>query len=389
MTLLFLISVTAAFFGAMLAAGLKWIQHRTVLWILCTFIFIVTLFFGLKPKGYRFVNQAHWLKQGYGIAFTNTSMIYSEKTLGETGFNDSVTITADINPRLDLHSARFLTIIDPKGEELLSVNQWKNNLFVSLYDAEGKPIAHVYLPNAISADTIQRVAIGIGCGKLWIGSSNVKKVSVKRILNLQPHFLEPGTLLIGYSASGMLPWHGKIHRLELSGRCAVPVATSTHTALSPDDTVPDPLCTQTTVLFKFHEKFGRRISNKCPAKWDLYIPLFPKMFKYEWPQPLTSIFPLSKYSNCRALVDPIINFLGFIPFGAIFYLLFITFRKSAAATLFFTILIAFSTSTGIELIQIFIPTRVSQQIDIVLNVAGATCGALLMLITLWVLRKRQ
>jgi glycopeptide antibiotics resistance protein len=136
------------------------------------------------------------------------------------------------------------------------------------------------------------------------------------------------------------------------------------------------MCIQSAAVFLFDENSGRRIANSCSAEWGLRVPLFPKMYSYDWPEPLSAIFPLSQYTSKHTLFDPVINFLGFIPFGAIFFLFLQRPGRSLGKTFLWTMLIALVTSTGIELIQVLIPTRVSQIFDIVLNVFGASCGAL-------------
>jgi glycopeptide antibiotics resistance protein len=55
----------------------------------------------------------------------------------------------------------------------------------------------------------------------------------------------------------------------------------------------------------------------------------------------------------------------------------------------FTFLIALLTSSSIEFLQILIPTRTSQVIDIVLNVTGACIGAFSVLFSKWFYRLKK
>lgn len=348
-------------------------RRRRVLNILCSIIFLVTLFYGLKPKGYRFINQVHWLKERHGVVFTNAGMIYSRKTLGSLGITDSITIIADVKPGPGRANSRLLTIVTPGGVELLKVRQWKNNLVVSLAGPGNTESVSVYLPDAFSADTIQRLIFGINGNKMWVSSSNTQKVRAKKLSNLNPGFLEHGTILIGYSASGAYPWQGDLYKLIVSKDFSAP---DRNTGFILNDSAVENSLTGSAAAFLFQEGSGNHIKSSSPVEWDLYAPPFPKMFIYEWPQTLKNSLPRLKNMNRYTLRDPIINFIGFIPFGAGFFLCFLRFRKSATATIF-TVLLALLTSTGIEFTQVFIPTRVSQILDIVLNVAGAGTGAVL------------
>lgn len=348
-------------------------RRRRALNVLCSTIFLVTLFYGLKPKGYRFVNQVHWLEERHGVVFTNAGMIYSRKTLGSLGITDSITIIADIKPNLGRANSRLLTIVAPGGVELFKARQWKNNLVVSLGGPGDTELVSVYLPDAFSADTIQRLVFGINSDKIWVSSSNTQKVRAKKLPTLNPGFLEHGTILIGYSASGAYPWQGNLYKLILYSDFPSPNRNTGY--ILNDSTVENSL-SRSAAEFLFQEGSGNHIKSRSPVKWDLHAPPFPKMFMYEWPQTLKNSLPRLKHMNRYTLSDPIINFIGFIPFGAVFFLCFLRFRKSAAAAIL-TILLALLTSTGIEFTQVFIPTRVSQILDIVLNVSGAGTGAVL------------
>jgi VanZ family protein len=303
-------------------------------------------------------------------------MIYSKKTLGSLGISDSMTIIADVKPSLARANSRLFTVVASGGAELLKARQWRNNLVVSLAGPGDTAIVSVYLPDAFSGDTIQRLIFGITSDKIWVSSSNTQKVRSKKLPTLNPGFLEHGTILIGYSASGAYPWQGCLYNLII---CRDLPAPDRNTGYLLNDTVYGNIRAGSAAAFLFQEGSGNRIKSSSPVEWDLYAPLFPKMFTYEWPQPLkNSLHPL-KNMNRYTLSDPIINFIGFIPFGAVFFLCFLRFRKSAISVIF-TILLALLTSTGIEFTQVFIPTRVSQTLDIVLNVSGAGMGAFLIVV---------
>jgi VanZ family protein len=355
---------------------------------MCIFVLVITLFFGLQPKGYRFVNQVHLLRHGNGIAFTNIGMMYSEKMLGAIGITDSMIITAEVKPYSKKWFGRFFTIINEHGDEILYVNQWWNSIIVLLQGQKDNQPVVLFLRNALSANAIRKVTIGIGSESVWIESDNAKKVAKKLPSGLQSGFLENSSLLIGYEASGKNPWNGELYRLSLSNGCFRHTDDNGSAATLGTPESLNHVRTDPRAEFLFTKSSERRIKNNRCDSWDLIMPLFPKMFKHDWFQPLPKITPLSKHLNRHTLIDPIVNLFGFMPLGAVFLLLFSLFPQTRSKALIITFLIALSTSTCIEFLQVFIPTRVSQMIDILLNVTGACIGALSVRFVQWFIALR-
>ena len=378
MTLIFLSFVCILSLFIILAIGFKRRSYRALLCTMCTIILITTLFFGLKPKGYRFVNQVEWLPGENGIAFKNISMIHSDTTLGAIGITDSITITAAIKPYSFKRLSRFLTIVNKRGDELLSVDQWGKSLTASLRGKGNKRLVQTYLRRALSAkDTFQTVVIGIGGGSLWLESDNAEKAATQLPPGLEPRFLENGSLFIGFGSSGSYPWHGALYRLTLSTGSDIHINSNSDSGAITHSGLLNGMYGWPAADFLFIHQDDHRIVNQYSETWDLRIPVYPKMYKYDWPQPLTSFFPLRKYSGPSMLKDITVNLLGFIPMGAVFLLLFISFHKTHRIAWLFTFLTALLTSTSIEFLQILIPTRTSQMTDILFNVIGACLGAFL------------
>ena len=81
--------------------------------------------------------------------------------------------------------------------------------------------------------------------------------------------------------------------------------------------------------------------------------------------------------NSSSVQDIIINFLGFIPFAlALNAVLMYASRWSAKKRALLTLLICFTISLTIEVIQSQIPSRSSQLIDLILNTIGPGVGLL-------------
>ena len=375
MTWIFLSFVCTISLFTILAIGFKPKRYRALLCAMSTIILVITLFFGLKPEGYRFINQVEWLSHDNGIAFKGYGMIHSDKALGAIGITDSMTIIISMKSYSNRRKlSRIISIVNIDGDELLTFDQWSNGISASFRRKGHNQRTRKYLSKALSTDSIRTIIIGICGGLLWLESENAKKRSVKLPPELKSRFLENSSLFIGYSASGINPWHGELYRLTISTGCSRHNINTGDSITMSDKDFFHYSYGKPVADFLFKKKFDRRIVNKYPEKWDLLIPAYPKMHKYDWPQPITNITAQLKYSRRSVIIDLIVNLFGFIPLGAVFMLLFVNFRETYVSAFIFTSLIALLASTSIELLQIFIPTRTSQMIDIVLNTIGACIG---------------
>jgi glycopeptide antibiotics resistance protein len=78
------------------------------------------------------------------------------------------------------------------------------------------------------------------------------------------------------------------------------------------------------------------------------------------------------------VVDSVVNILGFVPFGFLFcaYIQDIQ-HHSAARGILCAVIVGALTSLGIELLQIFLPSRDSSLLDLLNNTLGMTLGSVL------------
>ena len=111
---------------------------KTVLIFLCAVVLIVTLFFGLRPRGFSFRNQADLLDDGSGMAFSDVGMAYSRGTLGDVGISDSLSLALTIKPyRTGRQLSKIVSLVDAKGRALLEIEQWMAGLLVTVWDEGG------------------------------------------------------------------------------------------------------------------------------------------------------------------------------------------------------------------------------------------------------------
>ncbi|MBN1307999.1 MAG: VanZ family protein [Chitinispirillaceae bacterium] len=339
----------------------------------CAIILLVTLFFGLKPKGFRFINQVKWLENRNGIAFTNIGMVYGEKTLGEIGVDDSISIVMVIRPyRTARKSSRIAAIIEKNGDELFTIDQWMMGIEVSRRDRNGTRISAVGFDDVFAFDSSRLVMIAITPNEISIRPENPLGSIERRTIRLPPGHLKNCRMLLGLSAFGRKPWRGEIAGLALFGRVLnEAIIYEFFKEWRENDSCGFIFLKNPAALFCFNERCGRTVSDQSGNGWDLDIPFFPKIFKHKFIQVLPDFSELDK----SLAKDTIMNFFGFFPFGGCFFLLMFPLLQSEKKALLFTIFSTVCLSLFIEIFQIFIPTRTSQLIDILLNAAGSSTGA--------------
>jgi VanZ family protein len=124
-------------------------------------------------------------------------------------------------------------------------------------------------------------------------------------------------------------------------------------------------------LYLFDERLGSVIHNRAGSAPDLYIPDHYLIVRQTFLE-----VPWQEYNpGWGYYKDVLINIGGFIPLGFVFcaYLSSALHLKRAQST---TILLGFTVSLTIEVLQAFIPTRDSGMTDVITNTLGTAIGAM-------------
>ena len=108
-----------------------------ILWVILTlFIILLTFFFGLRPKGFNFINNAKWIVSEPGIRFDTYGIVY--KVLNRYQFNRDFngldTFSVEILFKPENFEQRgfshILSIHDGEDNDQLLIGQWKAYLIV-------------------------------------------------------------------------------------------------------------------------------------------------------------------------------------------------------------------------------------------------------------------
>ncbi|MGA9135085.1 MAG: VanZ family protein, partial [Candidatus Sulfotelmatobacter sp.] len=125
-------------------------------------------------------------------------------------------------------------------------------------------------------------------------------------------------------------------------------------------------------LYSFTEGMGREIHSTVGSGPDLEI---PKSFTVPHKAVLAS--PMKEFqANWLYVKDVLLNIGGFVPLGFVLCLYFAS-MYSRGKAIVLTILAAGALSFAIEVLQAFIPRRVSGTTDIITNTLGAAIGVTL------------
>jgi VanZ family protein len=124
-------------------------------------------------------------------------------------------------------------------------------------------------------------------------------------------------------------------------------------------------------LYLFDERFGAIVHNRVDPTTDLTIPvhyfiLHPAFLRAPWKE---------YHQSWSYWQDIVVNVAGFVPFGFSVFAYLVSMRV-VKYTKTITVIIGFSTSLTIEILQAFLPTRSSGVTDLITNTLGMAIGAI-------------
>jgi hypothetical protein len=191
-----------------------------------------------------------------------------------------------------------------------------------------------------------------------------------------PNKADPVRLMVGNSPSGNHPWAGAMYGLAFYDRYFDDAAVKRHYQIwhvGHDFNVfkgDGP-----RLLYAFDEGKGQVVHNKAGGGSDLTIPEHMMVLQKKvlsWPQ-------LSSLTRASMVLDVAQNLVGFVPpLGFILmWLLSCIEGLSLGSRRLIVVLIAFVFSFSIEIAQVWIPSRDSSILDLILNTLGGYLGVVL------------
>jgi len=343
-------------------------------------VFFVTLFFGLKPKGYHFSNDVTWLTKPPGIRFNGYGIVYTEpiKALSKAGDINANGFSIEIALKpATYHKNGFnflFSIHNGDDGKQLVIGQYRSSLIVMNgddYDHKRKT-KRIAVKLAENFSTPQFVTITTGregtCIYLdgWL-------FRTQRDLTLKIPEGEDARFLLGNSVYGKHNWQGDVLGLAVYQHPLAEQEVAKHFKhWFKDKSLLFAIESKPVALYVFDEKHGEKVMDRAVGNFDVHIPskmkvLNKKILSFSWSR--------LKF-NTEFFEDVMINLIGFIPLG---FFLNATFVKAGGGFerrgVLITVILCFFLSLFIEVLQAWIPSRSSDVLDLVLNTAGGGFGA--------------
>ncbi len=346
--------------------------------VLSMMVLLLILYFGLKPKDFVFSNNVRWIQGQAGIHFGKYGIAYTPplgewvKEEGDQG-EFSIEIALKASDESTDGFGFILSCHNGKDREQLVMAQWRSWLILM----NGDDYAHkrktkrlsVNMASMLQEPQFITITTGQGGTRLYLDGHMVRE---KKDLTLKmPDKMQP-RLLLGNSVYGRHSWDGDIYGLAFYTYGLSAVNAAQHfKQWSNDQSFSFAAKEHPFVLFLFDEKEGTTILDHTAPHYHMQIPPRMRILKKDILSNAWDGLILSKYT----ILDIIINFVGFIPFGfllsATLEKLGRTCRKHYALMAF---ILCFVVSLIIEISQAWVPSRSSSIHDLILNILGGLAG---------------
>jgi hypothetical protein len=346
------------------------------------------LIFGLMPNGFFFSNGVNWIPDRPGLRFSKNGIAYTNSFIGL--IEENISKPCSFSVEIALKPASY----DKKGFNFILAlyNRKDNNqLLMGQYLLMGEYRSKILLMNGNDYDYKKRTrrivlnAASPSSTTRFITITSGKKgtevylngqlVRTKKDLTLKIPNNSKARLLIGNSANSRHSWQGDVYGVAFYGYTLNAQEVKLHfNKWFQEQNFSFAKKDKPFVLFFFDEKEGEKAFDHAAGKNHLEIPWKMKKLEREFLSMTLSIWNFSRSS----IKDIFLNLVGFIPFGFVLSATLIkiggTFEKN---DVLITVVLCFTVSLMIEIVQAWIPLRYSRMLDLILNTLGALIGAIM------------
>ena len=328
---------------------------------------------GLAPLEFHPPNGAHWLAPGPGLRFAREGIVYSEAPFawssGGRDFSIDLWFEPTEAPRARV--ARLLAVQDGDEVPVLSVDQWRGALIVrDRIHSKGRLVYREYaLRDALEPGRVHHLTlVGDASGIRAYLDGTATALETKTPALAEGEELS-GQLLLGNAARGNQEWSGELRGVAFTAGALSPEAIarrSDASARGASGLASEPALHALYPLDEGRGDAAYDLTGRAPA---LHV---PREF-----QPLRRTVlgwaTTRERSASWYLRDLFVNVAGFLPAGFFGALALAARRPRRRAWLGATLLAAVL-SLGIEITQVWLPSRVSSLTDLAGNVAGGALG---------------
>jgi len=320
-------------------------------------------------------NEVRWLTEANGISFDGAGLVISDEPLRteKNRTQQSCTLELLLRPAAVKSLYTILSFYTPNHPGQFLVRQWTDGLLFSHDVADDRnkikrrkiDVDHAFEVGKVLLLTIVSGPNGTAVYK------NGRQAKFFRTFTISQSELS-GQIVIGTSPVEYQPWMGEVRGLAIYSSGLTPAQIFDHYKAwteGPGVNLSEP---DTVALYRFTERAGNKLHNAAHGGPDLEI---PRNFTVPHKALLTS--PVKEFQASWGYVkDILLNVSGFVPLGFV-VCAYLALGRSRGKAIFFTIFAAGMLSIAIEVLQAYIPRRVSGTTDIITNTLGATLGAAL------------
>ena len=348
---------------------------RRLLGISLLCILVGLLIAGLQPFNFNPKNDVHWFQTQNGIRFGGYGQVYGTGSLRDVTSNSNeltveLLVSSYKGRKASIES--LVSVLRTNNEQGFAIEIWTIDLVVAGWfhnSATGQTAYdRLFCGQVFERKDDRFVTITSGSNGITVYVDGIPERSYPQLTLVPENF--DGRLLLGEPAGGHQEWQGAIKGLAFYSEESSREQVAADFASWKQGRV-ERLSSNApySSVFSFHERQGSTIGNQGTMGGILHIPKFlipmrPVVLK----RPTTS--------DWEDRSDVILNLAGFVPLGILF-VIYLRVARSYTGTraVLTTFVIGFVTSVSIELLQVYLPSRDSSLLDVLMNCSGVLIGA--------------
>jgi hypothetical protein len=344
--------------------------------VICAAILCSILFLGLWPLTPHPKNQVAWLESENGLRFGHYGTILSADAFKATDVEGGAPCSLEIwsKPRLINDSSTMLAFYSPEKLVSFSLQQSLGDLIFQRQTRNQQghvSEVHIYVDDVLRQETAAFITITASTQGTAIYVDGALAKSSSHFGLSSRDFA--GQLVVGNSPVANESWSGDLRGLAIYDRKLTSMEVLGHFNSWTKNARPTISEKEgPAALYLFNEREGSVVHNRAGSAPDLYTPDHYLIVR----QTLLEVPWKEYHPGWGYYKDLLINIGGFIPFGFVFCAYFSSALHLKRPQLK-TILLGFTVSLTIEVLQGFIPTRASGLTDVITNTLGTGIGVML------------
>ncbi|MCB2141156.1 VanZ family protein [bacterium] len=355
-------------------------KSENLVWlILFVAMVVVAIFFGLRPKAWFILNDVQWLPDERGIRFHGSGIAYVEdlrldRRLSNPG---SFTIEMIVSPERTARrgSSPLLVLHDGADNRQLVILQYHQSLIIMNGDDYNHRQRRIRIVgrDVLSPAEKQHVVVTSGEQGTHLYVNGIRAAGRKNWRLSIPNQAKPLQLVIGNNIHAKRGWTGSLHGLALSKEAiSADLAMRRHDGWAAGKNFKYLKASDTLLSYTFEEKSDHAFFDKSGGNHPLKVPVHLKALQ----KTFLALPGKDFHLNQPVFKDMLINVLGFIPIGMVFYVFLQRFFGSNGKFhLLAALALCVLLSISIEIAQAWIPNRSSSLSDWMLNTLGGWLGA--------------